>query len=774
MTYNDNEAPTPDRMMIGDCSVVLSSREVHAPGARRPRRLTPKAAGVLQVLARNAGKVVTRDELLDEVWPDTLPTNDVLTQAITQLRKAFSSGTDEQAGAAYIETIAKTGYRLLVPVSGGPDSPVAPASSSLPQDTAPAQAQAPEKAAAPRQSSADRSRQHRHLRRHVLRVIGLVLLASCAVMAFLLWQRPAASAVDAVIEGGTRVIGSPERPYRLITVSEGFETYPAVSPDGALVVYASEKDGRSTLFLQAAGNSSPRALLPTPAGYSDRFAAWSPDGREIAFARFGPQSSCEVLIIGATGGTTRRATGCEGADMLSFDWTPDGRGLLFGTMGGAHSSRGIRRLDLASGRWQDIAYEISGDDYDYAPRYSPDGRWIAFVRNPQIGDLWMMPAAGGAAHRLTDDAAEIRGWSWLSDSRRIVFGRRIDSESRLYQLDVRTRTLHDLGLDDAQSPAVSRKGNTLAFMHRRPQFGVFKIALTAADRTPQRLYPSSGRDGQPMVSPDGRQLAFTSDRSGTYALWWAALDKANTLRLIEGLRPEARQPPDWSADSRRLLVTGRDESGLAGIYEVIPEQGQWQRLPVPGAQPLQALYGDDPQRIYVIEREGKEDGRMLLSLFDRSTRPWRRLAQVEGVSQAHYDHAGKRLLFTRLAQGGLWEVDAALSRGSIRHVSVELPTRWRYRTWTVTARGAVEYLHNGSTCATMLSRIEGPAESRCLAPSQFGSSNGFSAAPNGQAIYAALPVSDGTDIGVMELPERPPGSLLGAAKWLPLLRKLSS
>ncbi|WP_305804173.1 winged helix-turn-helix domain-containing protein [Stenotrophomonas sp. YIM B06876] len=771
MIDNDNEAPTPDRIMIGDCTVVLSSREVYAPGARRPRRLTPKAAGVLQVLARNAGSVVTRDELLDEVWPDTLPTNDVLTQAITQLRKAFSSGADDQAGMAYIETIAKTGYRLLVPVSGEPASLGA---GPLPEDIAVAETAGREAAPAPRQPAASRSRWRRQLRRHVLLAIGLLLLASCTVMAFLLWQRPAASPVDAVIEGGTRVIGSPERPYRLITASEGFETYPAVSPDGALVAYASESDGHSTLMLQAAGNSSPRALLPTPAGYSDRFAAWSPDGREIAFARFGPQGSCEVLIIGATGGNTRRATGCEGADMLSFDWTPDGRGLLFGSMGGTAASRGIRRLDLQSGRWQDIAYEIGSDDFDYAPRYSPDGRWIAFVRNPQVGDLWVMPAAGGAARRLTDDAAEIRGWSWLSDSRRIVFGRRIDSEARLYRVDVRTRTLHDLGLDDAQSPSVARKGNTLAFMHRRPQFGLFKIPLGAAAGPPQRLYPSSGRDGQPMVSPDGRQLAFTSDRSGIHALWWAELDQPHTLRLIEGLRPEARQPPDWSGDSRRLLVTGRDESGLAGIYEVVPEQGHWTRLPVPLGQPLQALYGDDPQRIYLIERDGSEDGRMWLSLFDRSTTPWRRLGQIEGVSQAHYDHAGKRLLFTRLAEGGLWEVDAALSRTSIRHVSVELPTRWRYRTWTVTARGAVEYLHIGSGCATMLSRIEGPAESRCLASTQYGSSNGFSAAPDGQAVYAALPVADGTDIGLMELPESAPGPLLGVAKWLPLLKKRPS
>ena len=274
-----------------------------------------------------------------------------------------------------------------------------------------------------------------------------------------------------------------------------------------------------------------------------------------------------------------------------------------------------------------------------------------------------------------------------------------------------------------------------------------------------------------MIAPDGRQLVFTSDRSGALGLWWADLDKAGMLRLVEGLRPETRQPPDWSADSTRLLLTGRDPSGLPGIYEVVPEDGRWKRLPVPATQPLQALYADDPDRIYVIHRDGAGDGRMMLSLFDRSGTPWRRIAVIEGVSQARYDRAGRRLLFTRLAGGGLWQVDTALSPGSVRHISVELPTRWRYRTWTIAADGAVEYLHPGNNCATMLSRIEGPADNRCLAADLHAASNGFSASADGRFIYTALAVADSTDIGIMELPKSPPATLMGAAKWLPLLRK---
>ncbi|MDD0786682.1 TolB family protein, partial [Streptococcus pneumoniae] len=144
---------------------------------------------------------------------------------------------------------------------------------------------------------------------------------------------------------------------------------------------------------------------------------------------------------------------------------------------GRYAHRGIRVLDLASGQWRALAYSVDQDDFDYAPRYSPDGQWLVFVRNPQLGDLWRVPAAGGTPEQLTNEAAELRGWAWLDDGRTIVFGRRVDSEARLYYLDVERPTLRDAGLDDAQWPAVSRRGGMLAFVHRRAQFGVFKVPV---------------------------------------------------------------------------------------------------------------------------------------------------------------------------------------------------------------------------------------------------------------------------------------------------------
>jgi adenylate cyclase len=85
-------------------------------------RLEPKVAEVLVHLARRAGEVVSRDELLTAVWPGVVVGDDALTQAIIKLRKALG---DDAKRPAYIETLSKRGYRLIAPVAHAADAAAA-------------------------------------------------------------------------------------------------------------------------------------------------------------------------------------------------------------------------------------------------------------------------------------------------------------------------------------------------------------------------------------------------------------------------------------------------------------------------------------------------------------------------------------------------------------------------------------------------------------------------------------------------------------------------
>ena len=104
--------PPAQRLQVGDFIADLTARELRRIGSGVVVKMTVKTQGVLVALALQPGQVVTREELMDRVWPNTFPTGDVLTQAVTALRRAVGDNAD---APRYVETIAKSGYRLLAP-----------------------------------------------------------------------------------------------------------------------------------------------------------------------------------------------------------------------------------------------------------------------------------------------------------------------------------------------------------------------------------------------------------------------------------------------------------------------------------------------------------------------------------------------------------------------------------------------------------------------------------------------------------------------------------
>src|SRR5215471_2306132 len=82
---------------------------------KRAISLRPKAYAVLRYLVQHPGILVTKQQLLDDVWPNTFVSDAVLKDCIRQLREAFG---DEAKSPQYIETAHRRGYRFIGPVSG--------------------------------------------------------------------------------------------------------------------------------------------------------------------------------------------------------------------------------------------------------------------------------------------------------------------------------------------------------------------------------------------------------------------------------------------------------------------------------------------------------------------------------------------------------------------------------------------------------------------------------------------------------------------------------
>ena len=445
--------PKSDRLRVGDCVVDIARREVGAPGIEMPRRITVKAMQVLLSLVAHHGKVVSREALLEWVWSDTLPSDDVLTQAVTQLRKAFG---DERESPRYLETIAKGGYRLLADVAWLPAQHVADVPMTV--------SEVPQVAGGPDSvlDGQDISRVEEEVNppeapaaSPTRRRLQSGILAACSCLALALgymgysWRdsrQPGLASAASPTDPATGSTGQ-ALPYTLIATQPVLELQPSLSPDGSLVAYSmpTGKEGvGNVIHVQAAEAVPPTPLTEPPEGFSDVAPRWSTNGREIAFMRTDGKT-CELSVIPASGGVPRSVGPCPDLLIPQYDWMPDGHGLIAGNVGKGQQSSRLSILDFHTGTWTPIRYEATSGDVDFDPHVSPDGRWIVFRRNMSNSDFWRMPLAGGKPERVTRLRSNIYSWDWMPDGKSLVFSY-LDEQVQVARLDLPGRAVSKLGV----------------------------------------------------------------------------------------------------------------------------------------------------------------------------------------------------------------------------------------------------------------------------------------------------------------------------------------
>ena len=263
-----------------------------------------------------------------------------------------------------------------------------------------------------------------------------------------------------------------------------------------------------------------------------------------------------------------------------FDISPDGATLVFKSA--AAGSYDLWTVPAAGGEPTRVT-EMAGREM--APRFSPDGRWIAFEADfggTDVRDIHVVPADGGEPQRLTDHPLNDSGISWAPDSRRIYFNTSMYWDNSVAEVDIETGDISRVG--PGGSGQLSPDGTLLAFTRNtRPQDDAQSNqdiwVMPVAGGEARALTPNTfdWRDAEPRWSPDGTRLAFISDRDGFNNL--GVLDVASgqaTMLLTEDVE---HSEPRWSPDGRWITFT----RNLDYDYHIF-------RIPAEGGEPEQLTH----------------------------------------------------------------------------------------------------------------------------------------------------------------------------------------
>lgn len=212
--------------------------------------------------------------------------------------------------------------------------------------------------------------------------------------------------------------------FTSLTTFGGSKQYPAFSPDGSRSAFSWRASNKEThhIYVKPVAKGEPVQL--TFGSEEDASPTWSPDGRQIAFCRWTLSADerasvpSAVHVVPALGGADRKiGENCEGVS-----WSPDGKTLAVARAPNkASDSGGIDLLLLKSGERR----RLTNSHEDMLPIYSPNGKWLAFIRAPlgrgRAREAFVIPVPGGRPRQLTFDSEYINGITWSSDSREIVF-----------------------------------------------------------------------------------------------------------------------------------------------------------------------------------------------------------------------------------------------------------------------------------------------------------------------------------------------------------------
>ena len=645
---------SPNAIRFGLFEADLSACELHKRGRKIP--LQDQPFRVLTLLLMRPGELVSREEFQRALWPgDTFVEFDEgLNKAIQKLRQALDDSPDNPR---FIETLPRKGYRFIAPVDGNAVGPLA---------------------------------------------VGPVKGRSREVLAWVLFG--AVSAALVVLGGVYFQVGRPASQLTLTTVPltsyPGRQITPAFSPDSKQVAFAwdGEKGENLDIYVKLVDAGEPLRLTSNPA--PEKSPAWSADGRYIAFCRE-LSDHAEILMIPALGGAERKlgdvapytlGRGC------GLSWSSDGKYLALVDKNAPREPYSLFLVSVETGDKRKLTSPPTQYFGDLRPRFSPDGKTLAFVRCSALysNEIFGLAVTSdgtplGEPRRLTYDGRGIEGLDWTADGRRIVYSSGHFSSTNLLLIPASGGAPERLAAAD-QNPralSVSRSGSRLIYERDVIDDNIWRIpGPNSSDKksAPSRFIASTQPDEEPQFSPDGTRIVFSSTRSGNPEIWVCDHEGRNPVQLTAfgGVDVGA---PRWSPDSRWIAFDSL-KTGNFDIYVIGADGGPPRRLTSGPFNNVRPSWSQDGRFIYFgSNRSG--DWQIWKAPAQGGTAV--QVTKTKGGEEAFESLDATFVYFAKSGAPGVWRVPVAGGE------ETRVLDQGGHNVWALTGQGIYFFDLSGST-----------------------------------------------------------------------------
>ena len=600
---------------FGDFTYRSSDNTLNREG--EPLPLTPKALELLKIFIANPGKLLAKEELMSQLWPQTFVEESNLAVTVRRLRKALE---DDAHNPVYIETVARQGYRFVAAVN--PVVVVAEVKQT-------------------------RNRNERSFPYLIPVAAAALLIASIS-----LGSRYLGNDSDSA-----PILAAPFAAQKLST--SGKVRSATLSPDGEKIVYSVRGSSGESVWLREVTSGNNVEIIPASADDYYRFA-FSPDGTTLYFTR-GPRASddpADIYRVSVFGGVpTKIVNDTRGwisispdGGLLSFvrcryrdkdncslwtassidgknerlltmkpapvrigdnEITPDGKSIVFavGQSENASTDFGLASIDLETGIEHEIKSEKFFDIRSLEILPGQNGALVTASRASHLRvQVWKIDFAEGITQPLTKDSASYGSISLDKSGSRMVATEVSNNfhlvRSNLAQLD-RKETL----VEPAWAFAFDADGS---IVFQSDSTGDLEIWRMDGDGTSQRQLTNSwGDDTRPIVSSATTEVFFCSNRSGRMQVWRMKADGSDQRQLtnVNGGFPlyADREWVYYQHEIDRTLWRVSSEKGVEErVLDKAPTRGPFVFSPSGGKAAFVGTRSDRSSVVVVSIPDGRE------------------------------------------------------------------------------------------------------------------------------------------------------------------------